>query len=74
VALAWLLHQKVVTSVIIGAKRAEQLDDNLAACQVEFTADELATLDKVSALPPEYLGWMFTRQGEMRRSQLAQAR
>ena len=74
VALAWLLHQKVVTSVIIGAKRIDQLDDNLAACQVEFSAEELAALDKVSALPPEYPGWMFNRQGEMRRSQLAQAR
>jgi len=74
VALAWLLHQKAVTSVIIGAKRIEQLDDNLATCQIEFSADELAALDKVSALPPEYPGWMFTRQGEMRRAQLAQAR
>jgi aryl-alcohol dehydrogenase-like predicted oxidoreductase len=30
IALAWLLHQKAVTSVIIGAKRVEQLDDNAA--------------------------------------------
>lgn len=74
IALAWLLHQKAVTSVIVGAKRIEQLDDNLAACQVELSADELAALDRVSALPSEYPGWMFTRQGEMRRAQLAQAR
>ncbi|MBS0452197.1 MAG: aldo/keto reductase [Proteobacteria bacterium] len=74
IALAWLLHQKAVTSVIVGAKRIEQLDDNLAACKVDLTADELAALDKVSALPPEYPGWMFTRQGEVRRNQLAQAR
>ena len=74
IALAWLLHQKVVTSVILGAKRIEQLEDNLAACDVDFSADELAALDKVSSLPPEYPGWMFTRQGEMRRAQLAQAR
>ena len=31
IALAWLLHQPQVTSVIIGAKRREQLADNLAA-------------------------------------------
>ena len=74
IALAWLLHQKAVTSVIIGARRAEQLEDNLAASRVELTADELASLDQVSALPPEYPGWMFTRQGEMRRAQLAQSR
>jgi aryl-alcohol dehydrogenase-like predicted oxidoreductase len=73
IAIAWLLHQKVVTSVIIGAKRPDQLEDNLAATKVALTADELAALDKVSALPPEYPGWMLERQGEYRRKQLAQA-
>ena len=57
-ALAWLLAQPVVSSVIIGAKRVDQLDDNLAAVGLALTADELAELDKVSALPPEYPGWM----------------
>ncbi|MDR0479245.1 MAG: aldo/keto reductase [Burkholderiaceae bacterium] len=71
VALAWLLHQPVVTSVIIGAKRIEQLDDNLAATVLRLSADELAALDKASALPPEYPGWMLERQGEIRREQLA---
>lgn len=59
IALAWLLHQKHVTSVIIGAKTNEQLADNLAAVTVKLTDDELATLDKVSALPREYPGWML---------------
>ncbi|HEY8596359.1 MAG TPA: aldo/keto reductase [Devosiaceae bacterium] len=62
VALAWLLHQKVVTSVIIGAKTTDQLDDNLAAVDVELTPEELERLDKVSALPAEYPGWMVSRQ------------
>jgi aryl-alcohol dehydrogenase-like predicted oxidoreductase len=74
VALAWLLHQPQVTSVIIGAKRPEQLADNLAATQVVLSAVELATLDEVSRLPAEYPGWMFERQGEYRRQQLVQAR
>lgn len=52
IALAWLLHQKTVTSVIIGAKRVDQLDDNIAATSVRLTDEELAALDKVSALPP----------------------
>jgi aryl-alcohol dehydrogenase-like predicted oxidoreductase len=73
IALAWLLHQRVVTSVIVGAKRPEQLADNIAATEVELNADELAALEKVSALPPEYPGWMFVRQGETRRRQLAGA-
>jgi aryl-alcohol dehydrogenase-like predicted oxidoreductase len=74
IALAWLLHQPAVTSVIIGAKKAEQLADNIAATEVELAADELARLDAASALPAEYPGWMFTRQGEVRRKQLADAR
>ncbi|RZL51833.1 MAG: aldo/keto reductase, partial [Variovorax sp.] len=74
IALAWLLHQRAVTSVIVGAKRTEQLADNLAAIDIELTADELATLDGASALPDEYPGWMFDRQGEFRRELLAQRR
>ena len=63
VALAWLLCQPVVTSVIIGAKRVDQLEDNLGAVSLELTPDELATLDEVSRLPEEYPGWMVGRQG-----------
>jgi aryl-alcohol dehydrogenase-like predicted oxidoreductase len=74
IALAWLLHQRAVTSVIVGAKKVEQLDDNIAATKVELTADELAQLDALSKLPAEYPGWMLERQGEYRRGQLAGAR
>ena len=66
-ALAWLLHQPVVTSVIIGANKPEQLDDNLKAVSVTFTAEELAQLDAVSQLPKEYPGWMIERQGADRK-------
>ncbi len=72
IALAWLLHQKVVTSVIIGAKTPEQLEDNLQATEVELSNDELDALAKVSALPREYPGWMFETQGA-RAKQLAEA-
>lgn len=74
VALAWLLHQPAVTSVIVGAKRVDQLDDNLAAVEVTLSADELRTLDEASALPREYPGWMFERQGEYRSQMLEQRR
>lgn len=74
IALAWLLHQRAVTTVIVGAKKVEQLDDNIAATQVTLSADDLAKLDKVSALPAEYPGWMLERQGGERRGQLAQVR
>ena len=74
IALAWLLHQRVVTTVIVGAKKVEQLDDNIAATQVELSADDLAKLDAVSTLPAEYPGWMLARQGDARREQLAKVR
>ncbi|QPZ90309.1 aldo/keto reductase [Thioclava electrotropha] len=66
IALAWLLHQEVVTSVIVGAKRKDQLTDNIAATEITLDAEELETLDKVSALPAEYPGWMLERQGGYR--------
>ena len=73
IALAWLLHQPQVSSVIIGAKRPDQLADNLAATAVRLSADELRALDEVSRLPAEYPGWMFERQGEYRRKQVIDA-
>jgi diketogulonate reductase-like aldo/keto reductase len=60
--------------VIVGAKRVDQLADNIAATQVELSADDLATLDEVSSLPAEYPGWMLERQGEYRAEQLKQRR
>jgi diketogulonate reductase-like aldo/keto reductase len=60
--------------VIVGAKKIEQLDDNIAATKVELSADELAKLAEVSSLPAEYPGWMLERQGEQRRQQLAEVR
>ncbi len=54
-----------MTSVIIGAKRAEQLQDNIAATAIRLSDDELRQLDAVSALPREYPGWMLERQGNI---------
>ena len=59
IALSWLLHQKPVTSIIVGAKRPEQLRDNIRAAQIRLSDDELAALDGVSRLPEEYPGWMM---------------
>jgi aryl-alcohol dehydrogenase-like predicted oxidoreductase len=61
-ALAWLLHQKSVMSVIVGAKTPGQLGDNIAAAELALSDDDLAALDKTSALAPEYPGWMLDRQ------------
>ena len=66
ISLAWLLTKPVVTSVIIGAKRIDQLKDNVAAVDIKLTQDEIQKLDEVSALPPEYPGWMLPFQGANR--------
>jgi aryl-alcohol dehydrogenase-like predicted oxidoreductase len=58
VALAWLLHQPFVTSVIIGARKASQLADNLGAIDLKLDAEELMAIDDVSRPAPEYPGWM----------------
>jgi aryl-alcohol dehydrogenase-like predicted oxidoreductase len=58
VALAWVLANKAVTSVIIGARKLAQLDDNLKSVDLTLTADDLAALDEVSKLTPEYPAWM----------------
>ncbi len=73
-AVAWLLHQPRVTSVILGAKRVDQLDDTLGAVDVAVSADDLRAIDAVSQLPPEYPGWMLDFWGQARAQQLADAR
>jgi aryl-alcohol dehydrogenase-like predicted oxidoreductase len=70
VALAWVAQQPHVTSVIIGARTKDQLVDNLAAADLRLSPEELQTLNQVSALPPEYPGWMLERQGGDRRDQI----
>ncbi|OHD69411.1 MAG: aldo/keto reductase [Spirochaetes bacterium RBG_16_49_21] len=62
VAIAWLLQKPAVTSVIIGAKRQDQLVDNINATKLSLSEDEMKKLDALSALTPEYPGWMVERQ------------
>ncbi len=72
VALAWLLAQEGVTSIIIGARSLSQLEDNLKSVELVLTADDLRVLDEASRLPLEYPAWMDVmpsdrRPGEERR-------
>ncbi len=70
IALAWLLHQPSVTSVIIGAKKQAQLKDNLESVDVKLDDADLKEIDAVSRLTPEYPGWMMLgddrRPGQVR--------
>lgn len=48
------------------SEEPEQLADNIAATILALTAEEIAQLDEISALRPEYPGWMVARQGQNR--------
>jgi aryl-alcohol dehydrogenase-like predicted oxidoreductase len=51
VALRWCVDRPAVTSVILGARTVEQLDENLKAEKLKLSADEVAALDAAS-IPP----------------------
>ena len=63
IALAWVLAQPAVTSVIIGAKNTDQLIDNIKAADLSLTTEQLTQLDEVSKKPKPYPQWMIERQG-----------
>ena len=67
-ALAWLLQKPYVTSVIIGANKMDQLEDNLKSIDLRFSIEELEQLDKASALTREYPGWMLEFTGADRKA------
>jgi len=62
IALSWMLAQPGVTSIIIGAKKQEQLLDNVECTSLQLSNEELAELETISALSPEYPAWMVNRQ------------
>lgn len=66
VALAWLLAQPAVTSVITGARTAQQLTANLAASELRLTEQDLAELREVSKQPPAYPNWIQEMYAPMR--------
>jgi aryl-alcohol dehydrogenase-like predicted oxidoreductase len=69
-ALAWLLHQDVVTSVLVGAKRVEHLTDNVGTTGLTLEQDDLDALGAASAIAPEYPGWMIEMQGATRQAEI----
>jgi len=63
-ALGWLLARKGVSSVIVGAKTMDQLEDDLGAVDVSFSEEELERLDEVTPPPEPYPQWMIRFQGQ----------
>lgn len=64
IAIAWLLKQPVVSTVIIGAKRVEQLHENLQATEIKLDPDDMRRLGTASRLPMEYPGWLLNPRVE----------
>jgi aryl-alcohol dehydrogenase-like predicted oxidoreductase len=58
IALAWLLHQPAVTSVLFGSRSVAQVADNLKAVEIKLSPEELAALDRATALTPDYGSWL----------------
>ena len=66
VALGWLLAQPGVTSIIIGANKMSQLEDNLKAVEIELTPEEAARLSETTMPHALYPQWMIERQNQGR--------
>lgn len=62
IALSWLRRKPGVTSIIIGAKKHDQLLDNIASINLELTQEEMKVLDNISTHTAKYTGWVMERQ------------
>jgi aryl-alcohol dehydrogenase-like predicted oxidoreductase len=71
IALAWLLHRKIVSTVLLGAKRVEQLEDNLGATAIELSPSDLDRLETATKLARVYPAWMQEIFDGGRREQIA---
>lgn len=58
VAIAWILTKPFISSVIVGANKMHQLEDNLNAADLTLSASEVQQLDALTAPPAFYPGWM----------------
>ncbi len=61
IALAWLLTRRAVCSVLVGANKMSQLEDNLGAVNVRLSEQQLRELDEMTAPTPIYPNWFSTR-------------
>ena len=57
VALAWLLSKRFVSSIIVGASKVHQLEDNLRAVDVKLSSEEIEELDTMTAPTVQYPNW-----------------
>jgi aryl-alcohol dehydrogenase-like predicted oxidoreductase len=58
IALAWLLAKSYVSSILIGASKIHQLEDNLGSANLTLSGEDVQALDEVTAIPAPYPAWM----------------
>jgi aryl-alcohol dehydrogenase-like predicted oxidoreductase len=58
IALSWLLVKPVVSTVIVGARRVDQLQDNIGAVDIVLSQQDIEELDTVSDTGPHYPNWV----------------
>lgn len=58
ISLAWLLTKPFISSIILGANKIHQLEDNLGAVHIKLSAQDIETLDRLTMPQPLYPGWM----------------
>lgn len=62
-SLAWLLTRPAVSSVLVGASRPEQLEENLKAAELDLSDDELQRMDAMAPPVSTYPHWYNTQIG-----------
>lgn len=70
VAIAWLLAKPVVASVIVGASKIQQLEDNFKAVEIQLDKAEIETLDTMTALKPLYPHWFNQNLADARHKEI----
>ena len=73
VAIAWLLARAAVSSVLLGATKLDQLEDNLAAADLTLTDAEIARLDAATPLQPVYPNWFINNLADQPATQALRA-
>jgi aryl-alcohol dehydrogenase-like predicted oxidoreductase len=61
VALAWVLSKPFVSSVLLGANKMAQLEENLGAADLQISPEDLKALDEMTAPVPVYPNYFSAR-------------
>jgi aryl-alcohol dehydrogenase-like predicted oxidoreductase len=65
IALAWLLTKPYVASILLGANKMSQLEDNLGASRIQLSAEEVTELDEMTAPAALYPNWFSERTADV---------